>query len=150
MRPSRTRTARTTTIAIATLLALGACASGALAGTLAYDGAAIVFTGGDNLDHEVQFRYDASTGRDHILDTHDITSWAPAARPPRPRRSPAAPATTRSEGARRARTRPFAGGGADHVDGGSGDDVIHGGDGDDGVFGFGGNDQVFGEGGNDR
>jgi Ca2+-binding RTX toxin-like protein len=74
MRPRRTSAARTITSAIATLLAVGACAPAAMAGAVTYDGAAIVFTGGDNLNHEVQFRYDASTGRDHVLDSQVITS----------------------------------------------------------------------------
>ncbi len=59
------------TAAAAACLALGA--PPALAGTLSYDGNTLVFTGGDNLNHEVQFRYNQSTNSDEILDTQPIT-----------------------------------------------------------------------------
>jgi Ca2+-binding RTX toxin-like protein len=74
MRPSRTTTAWTSTIAILMLLALGAFAPAALAGTVTFSGNTLVFTGGDNLDHEVQFRFNASTGNDEIIDIQPITS----------------------------------------------------------------------------
>lgn len=54
-------------------MALGA--STALAGTVSYDGDAIVFSGGDNLNHELQFRYDPVTERDHVIDSQTITSF---------------------------------------------------------------------------
>jgi len=44
----------------------------ASAGTVSYDGDAIVLTGGDNLSHDVQFRLNGN--RDEILDTQPITS----------------------------------------------------------------------------
>jgi serralysin len=53
---------------------LAVSASAATAGTLSYDGDALVFTGGDNLTHEVQFRYDPATARDHVIDTQAITA----------------------------------------------------------------------------
>jgi len=59
-------------LAGAASMALGA--STALAGTVTYDGSAVVFTGGDNLDHELQFRFDPATGRDHVIDSQAITS----------------------------------------------------------------------------
>ena len=34
----------------------------------------LVVTGGDNADHEVQFRFNASTGNDEVLDTQTITT----------------------------------------------------------------------------
>jgi Ca2+-binding RTX toxin-like protein len=74
MRPSRTSTARTGTIAIVMLLALGAFAPAAMAGTVTFSGDTLVFTGGDNLDHEVQFRFNPSTGEDEIIDSQSITS----------------------------------------------------------------------------
>jgi Ca2+-binding RTX toxin-like protein len=61
--------------AIALLLALAASTATAVAGTVSYDGATLVFTGGDNLDHDMQFRYHPDTGRDHILDSQTITSF---------------------------------------------------------------------------
>jgi Ca2+-binding RTX toxin-like protein len=63
-------------LAIAMLVALGAYAPAAVAGTVSFDGATLVFTGGDNLDHEVQVRFDESAGaagEDQIIDTHAIT-----------------------------------------------------------------------------
>lgn len=54
-------------------LALGA--STAFAGTVSYDGDAVVFTAGDNLDHELQFRENGPN--DDIIDSQPITS-APA------------------------------------------------------------------------
>ena len=46
-------------------VALGA--STAAAGTVSYDGDAVVFTGGDALDHELQFRLDGNN--DDIIDS---------------------------------------------------------------------------------
>ncbi|MDQ3029018.1 MAG: hypothetical protein M3R09_03090 [Actinomycetota bacterium] len=51
-------------------VALGA--STAVAGTVSYDGDAVVFTGGDDLDHELQFRLDGNN--DDIIDSQPITS----------------------------------------------------------------------------
>ena len=62
-------------LAIAMPFVLLACAAPALATTVAYDGGVFVVTGGDNLNHEVQFRYNAGTGRDEILETQPITSY---------------------------------------------------------------------------
>jgi len=50
--------------------------STAVAGTVSYDGAELVFTGGDSLNHEVQFRLDSATGRDHVIDSQVIDSWS--------------------------------------------------------------------------
>ena len=46
--------------------------STAVAGTVSYDGDAVVFTGGDNDGHELQFRL--SGGDDDIIDSEPITS----------------------------------------------------------------------------
>ena len=60
----------------AVALVLAALPPAAQAGTVSYDGAAIVFTGGDNLHHDVQFRYDeVFPGRDQVLDVQAITSF---------------------------------------------------------------------------
>lgn len=45
----------------------------AVAGTVSYDGDAVVFTGGDHLDHELQFRLDGNN--DDIIDSEPITSY---------------------------------------------------------------------------
>lgn len=56
------------------ILAIGIWAPTAVAGTITYDGDTVVFTGGDNLDHQVQFRFNSSTGADEIIDTQAIAS----------------------------------------------------------------------------
>ncbi len=48
-------------------------AAPAPAATISYDGAVLVVTGGDNLNHEVQFRYDGVNNRDEILDSQQFT-----------------------------------------------------------------------------
>lgn len=58
-------------LAIVMLLALLASAAPALAGTVTFDGDVLVFTGGDDLNHEVQFR--SVAGRDEVLDTQPFT-----------------------------------------------------------------------------
>ena len=57
-------------LAVTALFAVGVPT--AAAGTVTYDGAAVVFTGGDNLDHELQFREDGAN--DDIIDSQPITS----------------------------------------------------------------------------
>jgi serralysin len=57
------------------LLALGAfllLAASASASSLSYDGDTLVLTGGDNLDHEVQFRLSSNGSNDEILDNQGI------------------------------------------------------------------------------
>ena len=75
--PSRHRTAglsgRSTLCALGVLALFAAVGvPTAAAGTVTYDGAAVVFTGGDNLDHELQFREDGVN--DDIIDSQPITS----------------------------------------------------------------------------
>jgi Ca2+-binding RTX toxin-like protein len=59
------------------LLALGAflfLAASASAGTLSYDGDTLVFTAGDNLDHQVQFRLSDDGASDEVIDIQTIAS----------------------------------------------------------------------------
>jgi Ca2+-binding RTX toxin-like protein len=60
------------------LLALGAslllAASASAAGTLTYDGGTLVFTAGDGLSHEVQFRLSDDGNNDEIIDIQTIAS----------------------------------------------------------------------------
>jgi serralysin len=61
-------------LAIAIVMLLGASTPAAVAGTVSYDGNAVVFTGGDNLDHELQFRLNGAGG-DDIIDSQPITAY---------------------------------------------------------------------------
>jgi len=73
MRVSKHRTAL---LAITMLLALGAFAPAAVASSVSFDGAGLVYSAGDNLSHEVQFRFnDTDPGFDEIFDNHAITSY---------------------------------------------------------------------------
>ena len=59
------------------LLALGAflfLATSASAGTLSYDGDTLVFTAGDNLNHQVQFRLSDDGANDEVIDVQTIAS----------------------------------------------------------------------------
>jgi Ca2+-binding RTX toxin-like protein len=60
--------------AIALLLALALSTSSALAGTVSFDGPALVFTAVDDADHDMQFRLDRPAGEDIIIDSQPITS----------------------------------------------------------------------------
>jgi RTX calcium-binding nonapeptide repeat (4 copies) len=60
-------------LVVGVMLAFGVFAPNAVAGSISYDGEAIVFEAVDNLNHEVAFRYDQATNRDHILDDHVIS-----------------------------------------------------------------------------
>jgi Ca2+-binding RTX toxin-like protein len=60
-------------LAIAMLLALCVAAPAAMAGDVSFDGDTLVFSGGDNGDHEVQFRLVG--GRDEIIDSEDFDSF---------------------------------------------------------------------------
>ena len=63
-------------LVVVTLLTLGAFAPGAIASVVTFEGDAVVFTAGDNADHDVQFRFNSTDpGFDEILDTHPITSY---------------------------------------------------------------------------
>jgi Ca2+-binding RTX toxin-like protein len=57
------------------LVALAVCAPAAMASDLTYDGDALVYTGGDDDSHGLQFRLDLDTGRDHVLDTEVIDTF---------------------------------------------------------------------------
>ena len=58
-------------LALAAFLSVSASAS---ASTLSYDGGTLVYTAGDNLDHEVQFRLSDDSANDEIIDTRPITT----------------------------------------------------------------------------
>jgi Ca2+-binding RTX toxin-like protein len=62
-------------LAMAILLALGAAAPAAMAGSVSYDGATLVYTAGDNGDHIVQFRLDSTGFNDEIYDNEDFESF---------------------------------------------------------------------------
>jgi Ca2+-binding RTX toxin-like protein len=67
------RTSRRSAVLLLALAAFLSLAASASAGMLSYDGATLVFTGGDNLDHEVQFRLSTDGANDEIIDTQPIT-----------------------------------------------------------------------------
>jgi Ca2+-binding RTX toxin-like protein len=60
-------------LVVSMVLALGVFAPVAVAGTVSFDGNAVVFTGGDNNSHDVQVRFNSGTGEDEIIDVHAIT-----------------------------------------------------------------------------
>jgi Ca2+-binding RTX toxin-like protein len=63
-------------LAIVILSALALAAPAAMAGSVSYDvGDTVVYTAGDNGNHIVQFRYNATTGQDEILDNEDFESF---------------------------------------------------------------------------
>jgi hypothetical protein len=68
------RTSRRSAVLLLALAALLLSAASASAGTLTYDGDTLVFTGGDNLSHEVQFRLSDDAANDEIIDTQAIAS----------------------------------------------------------------------------
>lgn len=61
------------------MLLVGAVSANATTVTYSGDGTYIV-TGGDNANHELQFRLDAVTGGDDILDNQEITEYPGTAR----------------------------------------------------------------------
>jgi Ca2+-binding RTX toxin-like protein len=74
MSHARLRLGRHSLVLAIAMVAVGIWAPAAVAGTITYDGDTVVFTGGDNLNHEVQFRFNATTGADEIIDIQSITS----------------------------------------------------------------------------
>ena len=69
MRVSKQRTA---VLALTMVLALGAFAPAAVAATVSYDSNLLQVTSGDNLDHDLQFRYDPASGEDNIIDSQAL------------------------------------------------------------------------------
>jgi hypothetical protein len=70
MRVSKHRTAL---LVLTMLLAVGALAPTALGATVTYDGQELlVDSTGDNFSHELRFRLDTATNRDHIIDSQPL------------------------------------------------------------------------------
>src|SRR5215210_6099585 len=74
---SKVRTSGRLCVLAVSLAAFLGLAPAAMAGTVSFDGPTLVFTGGDNSSHDVQVRYNQSTGRDEVLDNQPITSFPP-------------------------------------------------------------------------
>jgi len=69
---ARPRLARHSLVLAVAFLLVGAASANAT--TVSFDGDTLVVIGGDNSSHEIQFRFNASTSGDDILDNQPITA----------------------------------------------------------------------------
>src|SRR5688572_23625435 len=72
MSHARPRLGRHSLVLAIAMLLVGAVSAHAT--TVNIDNGTLVVTGGDNADHDVQFRFKASTSEDEVLDTQVITT----------------------------------------------------------------------------
>jgi Ca2+-binding RTX toxin-like protein len=78
MSQTRARLGRHSLVLAIAMLLVGAASANATTITFSGDGNTLIVTGGDNAAHEIQLRFNASTGpsgEDEIIDTQSITSF---------------------------------------------------------------------------